>query len=110
MTLLVGFGPQEHSPAAVHLGAMIARSVGEDLLVACVAPIRWLPGMARVDAEYRDFVSRTVDTGLARARQMLPGDVQARTIRHDARSVSSGLSIGSRPGFETVYRRRPGAR
>ena len=28
----------------------------------------------------------------------------------EPRSVSSGLSIGSRPGFETVYRRRPGAR
>lgn len=91
MTLLVGFGAQEHGAAALHLGAMLGRSADEALVVACVAPRRWVPGMARIDAEYQEYVTRLVDAALARARDTLPSDIRAEVIRHDARSVPAGL-------------------
>ena len=50
MTIVVGFDPDGHGKAVLHLAAMLARSAGEDLLVCAVVPAPWAPSPARVDA------------------------------------------------------------
>ena len=56
MTMIVGYAPDERGKAALHLASMFARSSGDDLVVASVVPAPWIPGMAKVDAEYREFL------------------------------------------------------
>jgi nucleotide-binding universal stress UspA family protein len=91
MTLLVGHGLQEHGRGALCLGAMLARSGDDDLVVATVVPRPWVPGPARVDAEYRAYLDRATEDAFAQARDILPGDVRYELVRHEARSAAAGL-------------------
>src|SRR3954449_10287544 len=91
MTMIVGYAPDERGKAALHLAALLARSADEDLVVASVVPAPWIPGMAKVDAEYREYLEQTVAQGLDRAGQHLPGDVSATFVQHGARSAAVGL-------------------
>ncbi|RYU09684.1 universal stress protein [Nocardioides iriomotensis] len=91
MTIIVGYATDERGGAALNLGVMLARSSGEDLLVTCVVPAPWVPGMARIDAEYRSALNDTADSALDQARAGIPADVPARFVRHSARSAPVGL-------------------
>jgi nucleotide-binding universal stress UspA family protein len=91
MTLIAGYAPDAHGAGVLHLGALLTRSAGDDLVVCSVVPAPWVPGMARVDAEYRAFLDQAADDALERARQQLPDGVTAELVRHRAQSVSSGL-------------------
>jgi nucleotide-binding universal stress UspA family protein len=70
---------------------MLARTAGDDLVVACVVPAPWVPGMARIDAEYRRALNEMADRALERAKADLPAGVPASFIRHSARSAPAGL-------------------
>jgi nucleotide-binding universal stress UspA family protein len=91
MTLLVAYAPDGRGRAVLHLSAMLARSAGDDLLVAAVVPTSWPPSPARVDAEYRQAVNRAAEDALAGARERLPEDIPVTTVVHDARSTPAGL-------------------
>lgn len=91
MTMVVGYAADERGKAALHLAAMLARSAHDDLVVCTVVPAPWTPGMARVDAEYREFLDQGADQALGRARSFLPADVTATYVRHSARSAPAGL-------------------
>lgn len=91
MTLLVGFDPDGHGRAVLHLAAMLARSADEDLLVCAVVPAPWAPSPARVDAEYRDYLQRTAEGALSEARGRLPEDLPVEVLVHHARSAPAGL-------------------
>jgi len=91
MTMIVGYAPEERGKAALHLAGMLARSAGDDLVVCSVVPAPWLPGMAKVDAEYQTFLDDTADAALEEARSKLPPDVPATFVRHRARSAPTGL-------------------
>jgi len=91
MTLIVGYASDERGKAALHLAAMLARSAHDDLIVCTVVPAPWMPGMARVDAEYHQYLEQTADQALERARGFLPPDVPATYVRHLARSAPAGL-------------------
>src|SRR5262245_58411824 len=91
MTLIVGYAPEERGKAALHLASMLGRSSGDDLVVGSVVPAPWLPGMARVDAEYREHLDKLAEQALEQARVNLPGEVTARFVRHSARSAPAGL-------------------
>lgn len=91
MTFVVGCAPDETATPALDLAAMLARSAGEDLVAAVVVPEPWVPGMARVDAEYQQFLGEQADAALEAARHGLPEDVPARFVPHRARSVPAGL-------------------
>ena len=88
MTMIVGYRPDERGKAALHLASMLARSSGEDLVVATVIPAPWIPGVAKVDAEYREYLEKTAQESLDRARANLP----AVSLRR-----SSGTAPGRRP-------------
>jgi nucleotide-binding universal stress UspA family protein len=91
VTMIVGHAPDERGKAVLDLAAMLARSAGDDLVVCVVVPAPWVPGMARVDAEYREELDRTADRALETARSNLPADVPATFVRHAARSVPAGI-------------------
>jgi nucleotide-binding universal stress UspA family protein len=91
MTMIVGYAPDERGKAALHLAGMLARSAGDSLIVCTVVPAPWVPGMARVDAEYQEFLAQGADQALERARSFLPGDIPATYVRHSARSAPAGL-------------------
>lgn len=103
MTLLVGLTDDERCAAAVHLGARLARSGGEPLLLAAVVPSPWPPGPGRVDAEFRRHLEVSAAAALERARALLPADVTARLLVHAARSAAAGLlELAEREGAGTV--------
>ena len=91
MTLTVAYAPDERGKTALHLASMLARSIGDELVVCSVIPAPWVPGMARIDAEYRKELDEIADQALALARKNLPGDVSATFERHSARSAPTGL-------------------
>lgn len=91
MTMIVGFAPDERGRAALHLAGLLARSAHDDLVVATVVPAPWIPGMAKVDSEYRQYLDETADAALQRARTGLPDDQPATFVRHSARSAAVGL-------------------
>lgn len=91
MTVLVGLPRDERATAAVHLGAMLARSLGADLLVCTVVPPPWPPGMARIDAEYQDYLDRSAREAIDHARGLVPTDRPASFVVARARSTSAGL-------------------
>src|SRR5882672_2115011 len=91
MTLIVAYAPDERGKTALHLASMLARSAGDELVVCSVVPAPWVPGMARIDAEYRKQLDQIADQALEVARRNLPGDVPARFERHSARSAPAGL-------------------
>jgi nucleotide-binding universal stress UspA family protein len=91
MTMIVGCAPDERGKAALQLAVMLARSSGDDLVVCAVLPAPWIPGMARIDAEYQEQLNTDADRALEHARSELPDDVPARFVRHSARSAAVGL-------------------
>ena len=91
MTLTVAYAPDERGKTALHLASMLARSFGDELVVCSVIPAPWVPGMARIDAEYRKELDEIADQALELARKSLPSDVSARFERHSARSAPAGL-------------------
>jgi nucleotide-binding universal stress UspA family protein len=92
VTVVVGLPRDERATTALHLGALLARSLGEDLLVATVVPPPWPPGLGRVDAEYQEWIDRDADEALARARTQAPTDVPADFQVVRARSTAHGLA------------------
>jgi nucleotide-binding universal stress UspA family protein len=91
MTMIVALDPDGRGRAVLHLAAMLARSAGDDLLLCAVVPAPWVPGPARIDAEYRDHLERTAEEALAQARERLPADLPAATLVQHARSAPAGL-------------------
>ena len=114
MTIIVGYATDERGGAALNLGVMLARSSDDDLVVACVVPAPWVPGMARIDSEYRSALDEIADRALDQARTSLPAGVSAGFVRHSARSGAGSDSwwwtarttwTGSRQPSRAVPRR-----
>ena len=91
MTVLVALTPGERGTAALHLGTMMARSAGEQVLVATVVPTPWPPSPYPGEAEYLRHAEQTAEQAMARARAQLGSELAADFVVHHARSVSSGL-------------------
>ena len=91
MTTVVGLTPGERGDAALHLGAMVARSNGDDLAVVVVVPTPWPPNPYRSDAEYLAVQEEEARGALAEVTAIAGPDLPTRGRLHRARSVSSGL-------------------
>ena len=95
MTVLAGCGVKESGASSLALAAMLARSSGQDVLVAVVVPAPWPPVPERVDAEYRGYLTRRGEETLEQARRRMPDDVSATFVLHPAASVPAGpLELG----------------
>lgn len=91
MTTVAGLTPGERGDAALHLGALVARSNGDDLTVVVVVPTPWPPNPYRADAEYLAVQEQQARHALAGVGDVVGPDVVVRGRLHRARSVSSGL-------------------
>jgi nucleotide-binding universal stress UspA family protein len=91
MTVLVALSPGERVPPAVTLGAMLARSANQRLVVTTVVPEPWPPHPYRSDEEFLTYQASAAEKALAEAQTLVGGDDAADYVLRRARSVSSGL-------------------
>ena len=91
MTVVLGLPLGERATAALELGALLARSSGTDLVVCAVAPAAWPPGLAKIDAEYQEYLDQITQEALDAAKLALPDDVPASFVAVRARSTPAGL-------------------
>ncbi len=94
MTIVVGVAPSHVDPAAVHLGALLARSYGAELVLAAVTSVGWPAGTGSagsVDGEYQRFLHERAETQLSEARALVPADLTVRTRVHPTSSARRGL-------------------
>jgi nucleotide-binding universal stress UspA family protein len=91
MTVVVGLSPGDRARPAVPLGAMLARSVNQRLVVTAVVPQPWPPHPLRSDEEFLAYQASMAEKALAESQPQV-GNCRAvdYVLRH-ARSVSSGL-------------------
>jgi nucleotide-binding universal stress UspA family protein len=92
MTILIGLAPGQKDDAALHLGGMLARTTGEDVIVLAVVPAPWPPDPYQRDKEYLEHLEGRADKALTRARAYLGTGilgVECQLLR--AESVAAGL-------------------
>lgn len=89
MKVLAGYTDDAGSRAALGVAAMLA---GRDALTVCtVTPESWgYPSLARVDAEYAQFLQQRAQDNLAAARSVL-GAREAQYVHQSSGSVTQGL-------------------
>lgn len=91
MTVVAGCTLKESGNSALELAAMLARSTGEDVVVAVVVAAAWPPSTERVDAEYRAYLTRRGEQSIAQAKEWMPADIDATFVLHHAASIPTGL-------------------
>jgi nucleotide-binding universal stress UspA family protein len=91
VTVVVGCTPKESGTSALELAALLARSSGEDVVVAVVVAAAWPPSTERVDADYRAYLTQRGEQSLAQAKERMPDDVNTAYVLHHAPSVPTGL-------------------
>lgn len=94
MTVVVGIAPGHPSAAAVHLGALLARSYAQPLLLAAVTPAGWTPGGGGVDGEYLRYLEAAAAEALAGVREELASvldDLEVSSVIRSASSARRGL-------------------
>ena len=93
MKYLVGFSPDQGGREALALASVLARSSGGSLVVCTVIPETWgHPSMARVDAEYADFLNVHANKALDKAKAALDKNVAAEFVSRSASSAGDGLA------------------
>ncbi|WP_025132652.1 universal stress protein [Leucobacter sp. PH1c] len=94
MTVVVGVAPGHPSAAAVHLGALLARSMDRALVLAAITPAGWTPGGGGVDGEYQRFLAGAAEDAVGRLRAdcaAVLGDLDVRVVLRAASSARRGL-------------------
>ena len=94
MTVVVGVAPGHPAAAAVHLGALLARSYGQPLVLAAITPAGWTPGGGGVDGEYQRFLASAAGEALDAVRVECAealADLTVRTAVQPASSARRGL-------------------
>ena len=92
MTILIGLAPGQKDDAALHLGSMLARSTGEDVIVLAVVPAPWPPDPYQADKEYLAYLDARATKALDRARAQLGASgLAVECQQRRAESVPAGL-------------------
>src|SRR5262245_8930757 len=93
MKYLVGFSPDQGGREALALASVLARSNGGSLVVCNVIPETWgYPSMARVDAEYAEFLGDHTRKALEKAKVALSKGIPAEFVSRAAPSAREGLA------------------
>ena len=95
MTVVAGCTLKESGNASLELAATLARSTGEDVVIAVVVSAAWPPSTERVDAEYRTFLTQRGEQVIAQAKEWMPADIDASFVLHHAASIPTGLVEGA---------------
>lgn len=96
MTVVVGFGPDVRGFSGVDLGAQLARSGGDDLVLCCVVHDAWDSPAARdfggVDDDWRSELRSSAVETLENAAARIGDGVGVETVIRTGRSVPQGLA------------------
>lgn len=95
MTVLVGYSPQESGAAALALGAVLARSLGQPLLVATVAVLPPPFIESDVDREYASLIHQWAERALDHARPLVPPDLDVKFEVVEEASITAGLTAAA---------------
>jgi nucleotide-binding universal stress UspA family protein len=91
-TYLVAYSADSGGRGALAVGRLLGSSGGVRLLVCTIVPETWgYPSMARVDAEYAEFLDTYASKALDEARAALGDSVDAEYRAHAAGSPTEGL-------------------
>lgn len=98
MSVVVGFGSDTRSLAALDHAVEFARTTGEELVVTSVVQDSWdsLRDFAGVDDEWRRYVKEQTEEALAIARAHLGEEADVVTVSRTASSVPQALLDESR--------------
>jgi nucleotide-binding universal stress UspA family protein len=89
---VVGLSADRGGQDALSLGRMLSRTGDVTLTVCMVLPEVWgYPSLARVDAEYAEFLKRYADEAISDASTVLGESVRAEYVTRPARSATEGL-------------------
>jgi len=92
MKYLVGYSADQGGREALALGILLARNSGGSLVVCTILPETWgHPSMARVDAEYANFLDQHAKKTLDKARALVGKRVPAEFVSRAAPSAREGL-------------------
>ena len=91
MTVVVGLSPGDRAWPAVSLGAMLARSADQRLVVTAVVPEPWPPHPLQTDVEFLALQAGMAEKALAEAQRQVGDHRAVDYVLRRARSVSSGL-------------------
>lgn len=90
MSILVGIAPGNDNLGAASLGALLARTAGQDLVLATVTAGSWEP-LPDLDRDLRTHLGEMAESLLAEVAASVPAGVPLRTRVVEARSVRRGL-------------------
>jgi nucleotide-binding universal stress UspA family protein len=92
MRYVVGLTADRGGQDALSLGRMLARTGDITLTVCMVLPEVWgHPSLARVDAEYAEFLRQHAEETISEAREILGDSVRAEYVTRPAPSATEGL-------------------
>jgi len=92
MKYLIGYTADQGGREALALGVLLARSSGGRIVVCTILPETWgHPSMARVDAEYAQFLNEHASKSLEKARKSVGEQVPAEFMSRAAPSAREGL-------------------
>ncbi|MQT15042.1 universal stress protein [Segnochrobactrum spirostomi] len=96
MTYLVGYTPDRSGSEALALARTAARRPPVDLAICVVVPEPWDgPSPANVEFEYRDYIARSADKALEKARTALGEGIDTRFMVVAARTAAEGLAAAA---------------
>ena len=91
MTVVVGLSPGDRARPAVSLGAMLARSANQGLVVTAVVAEPWPPHPSQSDERFLAYQASMAEKALAEAQPLVGNYRAVDFVLRRARSVSSGL-------------------
>jgi nucleotide-binding universal stress UspA family protein len=90
--ILVGYAADSGGTEALAFGLQLARAGGGSLTVCTIVPATWgHPSMARVDAEYAQFLDQHAQKALEKARAQVGNRAPATYLCRAAAAVREGL-------------------
>ena len=93
MKYVVGFSPDQSGREALALASVLMRSSSGSLVVCTVVPESWgYPSVARVDAEYAEFLDTYAQKALHLAKTVLGNNISAQFVSRSAPSALVGLT------------------
>lgn len=124
MTLVVGFPPGKDDWSSIELGATLARSAGQELLVVTVVPTVWpTPVAGHTDREFEGWAEQHGSAAVAEARSILaevcpdvaavarwtPGRSAASVLLEQADEVAASMIVVGSGSTGSYGRVHPGS-
>jgi nucleotide-binding universal stress UspA family protein len=91
MAVVVGLSPGDRAWPAVSLGAMLARSTNQRLVVTAVVAAPWPPRPSRAEQQFLAHQTSTAEKALTEARSQVGNHPAAEFVLRHGRSVATGL-------------------